>query len=541
MKIIPFCILASLLVASAAEPPPLIPQPVKVETGNGEFIFSVTSGICHDPLFTEEAELFAADLEKLTGRKPQVVTQEMKTFLPSEILLELDKSLDLPASGYHLNVSAHSVKITAKDKAGAYYGTRTLLQLLPAGNAKTWDDTQSATVPSLKITDYPRFDWRGMMLDSGRHIQPVTDIKRFIDWMAFHKLNVFHWHLTEDQGWRIEIKQYPKLTEVGAFRESSPPYGNRKADDGVRYGGFYTQEQIKEIVAYATARHINVVPEIELPGHAAAAIASYPELGNSDIPGYSPKVVTRWGMQSYTFAPKEETFRFLEDVLTEVCALFPSKFIHIGCDEAPKDQWNQSKFAQDLMKQEKLKDAEALQSWFIRRIEKFLESKGRSIIGWDEIQEGGLSKTATMMVWRDEMWGKHALALGNNVVMAAMTHTYFDHYQNPEAQELAKGNEYEAICCLLPLDKVYSYDPASIAENPAQKKQILGTQAQLWSEYFKEFKKVEYHAFPRMAALAEVAWTRLDAKNYDQFSKRLVGVMKHYDAGKLNYSKPSAQ
>jgi hexosaminidase len=356
--------------------------------------------------------------------------------------------------------------------------------------------------------------------------------------MAFHKLNIFHWHLTDDQGWRIEIKKYPKLTEVGAWRDSSPPYGNRNSDDGQRYGGFYTQDQIKDVVAYAAARHITIVPEIEMPGHASAAITSYPELGNSDIPGYAPKVVTRWGVQPYIFAPKEETFRFLEDVLTEVCELFPGKFIHIGGDEAPKTQWKQSQFAQDLIKREGLKNEEELQSWFVRRIGAFLESKNRNLIGWDEIQEGGLPKTATMMVWRDAKWGKHAMALGNNVVMATTSHTYFDYYQNPAATELAKGKEYECIGGNLSLEKVYSYNPTFIAENPAQEKQILGTQAQLWAEYAKDMKKVEYMAFPRIAALAELAWTPLALKNYDDFRKRLDGVMTHYDAGHLNFSKP---
>lgn len=375
------------------------------------------------------------------------------------------------------------------------------------------------------------------MLDVGRHFFEVDEVKNFIDWMSFHKLNVFHWHLTDDQGWRIEIRKYPKLTEIGAWRESTPPYGNRNSDDGKRYGGFYTQAQIKEIVAYASARHITVVPEIEMPGHAAAAIAAYPELGNTDIPNYAPKVMTRWGVHPYTFSPKEETFQFLEDVLSEVCELFPSTFIHVGGDEAPKTQWKESAFAQDVMKREGLKDEEELQSWFIRRIGRFLESKNRRLIGWDEIQEGGLPKTATMMVWSDAKWAKHALAQGNDVVMATTSHTYLDYYQAPSADELAKGPEYEAIGGHLPLEKVYSYNPTFVAENPAQEKQILGTQAQLWSEYLKDMKKVQYMAFPRLAAVAEVAWTPEHLKNYSDFRSRLNGVMKHYDGGNLRYHK----
>ncbi len=536
MKTLVALALVGTLGAAAAAPLPIIPQPVSVAPGDGTFTFTAETAIRHHRELGADAKLFAEDLEKLTGKAPKTVAKELKILLPSAILLDLDPAADLPPSGYRLEITPQSVSIVGKDAAGAFYGTRTLLQLLPAGKL----DGGQTLLPVVKITDYPRFVWRGMHLDCGRHFFPAEDVKRFVNWLAFHKLNVFHWHLTDDQGWRIEIKKYPKLTAIGAFRDSSPPYGNRNSDDGVRYGGFYTQAQIKDIVAYAAARHITIVPEIEMPGHAAAAITSYPELGNTDIPGYAPKVMTRWGVHPYIFAPKEETFTFLQDVLGEVCDLFPSKFIHIGGDEAPKDQWKQSKFAQDLMQREHLKNEEELQSWFVRRICKVLEATGRRLIGWDEIQEGGLPKTASMMVWRDAKWGKHALALGNDVVMATTSHTYFDHYQNPAAAELAKGKEYEAIGGFLPIATVYSYNPAFIAETPAQEKQILGTQAQLWSEYFKDFKKVEYFAFPRVAALAEVAWTPLAAKNYEQFTLRLEGVMKHYDAGNLNYCKPAA-
>ena len=530
---------AALTNVSAAAPLPLIPLPVSVKQLDGSFGISAATAIRYDRGVKAEAELFAADLKTRTGTAPEFAPKEPKYFFPSEIRLDLDPAMDCPAGGYKLDISPKTAVVTGKDAAGVYYGTRSILQLLPPVGDPAWKDPAAVKLPALAIIDFPRFAWRGMMMDVGRNMFPPEDVKRFIDWLAFHKLNVMHWHLTEDQGWRIEIKKYPKLTEVGAFRDSTPPYGNRDSDDGKRYGGFYTQAQIKDIVAYAAARHITIVPEIEMPGHAAAAITSYPELGNSDIPGYAPKVMTRWGVHPYIFAPKDETFRFLEDVLTEVCELFPSKFIHIGGDEAPKTQWQQSKFAQDLMKREGLKNEEQLQSWFVRRIEKILSSKGRRLIGWDEIQEGGLPKTATMMVWRDAKWAKHALAQGNDIVMATTSHTYFDYYQlAPPAAELAKGKEYEAIGGFLPLEKVYSYNPAFVAETPAQEKQILGTQAQLWSEYIQDFKKEEYMAFPRIAALAEVAWTPQAAKNYDDFSSRLAGVMKHYDAGHLNYSKP---
>ncbi len=534
MKTLMTLTLTGLLGTAVAAPLPLIPLPLKVDPGEGAFQFSAETVIRYEADYVSEAKLLAEDLTKLTGTRPKLVVAGLKFSAPSEIYLGSSHNDELSASGYELKVRPDDLVIRGKDAAGVYYGTRTLLQLLPAGKLAGI----SARIPAVTISDGPRFGWRGMMLDVGRHFQTVADVKRLIDWMAFHKLNVFHWHLTEDQGWRIEIKKYPKLTEVGSFRAASPPYGNRKGQDGVRYGGFYTQAEIKDVVAFAAERHITIVPEIEMPGHAAAAIAAYPELGNSDVAGYAPQVMTSWGVHPYTFAPKEETFHFLEDVLGEVCELFPSQFIHIGGDEAPKTQWKQSPGAQEVMQREGLKSEEELQSYFVRRIGKFLASKNRRLIGWDEIQEGGLPQTATMMVWRDVKWGKHALALGNDIVMATNSHLYFDHYQYPAAQELAKGKEYEAIGGLLPLEKVYAYDPAFVAENPAQAKQVLGTQAQLWTEYIQDMKKVEYMAFPRIAAFAEVAWTPPDLKNYENFRLRLEGVMEHYDAGKVNYPKP---
>jgi hexosaminidase len=527
MKSIVAIVLAAAGVAGAV-PPSVIPRPVSIASTAGTFEFSAATGILHAPALAGEAALLADDLARLTGSRPKVAAGRQP--MPSRILLDFG---DLPPSGYQLEVAAGGVTIRGGDPAGVFYGTRTLLQLLPPARRDGPELDGPVALPGVRISDHPRFGWRGMMLDVGRHFHPVPDIKRFIDWLAYHKINVFHWHLTDDQGWRIEIRKYPKLTEVGAWRASSPPYGNRNGDDGRRYGGFYTQEQVREIVAYAAVRHITVVPEIEMPGHAAAAITAYPELGNSDIPGYAPQVMTRWGVHPYVFAPKEETFRFLEDVLTEVCELFPSQYIHIGGDEAPKTQWQQSKFAQEVMKREHLRNEEELQSWFIRRIAKFLDSKMRRLIGWDEIQEGGLPKTATMMVWRDAKWAKHALDQGNNIVMATTSHTYFDYYQHPAAGELAKGVEYEAIGGMLPIEQVYSYDPASVASSEAQKRQILGTQAQLWSEYFKDFSKVEYHAFPRIAALAEVAWSPLEGKDYADFRRRLDTLLKAYDAAGL--------
>lgn len=531
MKTIP--LLLTLLgagAATAADPLPLIPKPVTLQQEDGSFAFSGETGIRYNKALATEAGLLAKDLEKLTGEKPMMASKEQRSMIQSQILLDLDPSSDLPASGYKMMVVPKGILISGKDAAGVFYGTRTLLQLLPAGKI-----SGTVEVPALKISDYPRFKWRGMMLDSGRHFIPVEDVKSFIDWLAFHKLDTLHWHLSEDQGWRIEIKKYPKLTEVGAFRESSPPYGNRNGSDGKRYGDFYTQEQIKNVVAYATARHINIVPEIDMPGHMAAAIAAYPELGNDDIPNYAPKVITIWGIHPYTLAPTEKTFQFIDDMFTEICALFPSTYIHMGGDEAPKTQWEQSPRVQALMKKEGLKDGHDVQSYFVKRVEKILESKGRKLIGWDEIREGGLSPKAAVMSWRGEQGGIDSAREGHDVVMSPNTHMYFDHYQSPAESELAKGVEYEAIGGFLPIDKVYSYDPVPTDLNEKEAEHVLGVQANLWSEYFLDFKKVEYHAFPRIAALAEVAWTPKNEKNYPDFLQRLDGVMKHYDAAGVKH------
>ena len=540
-----------LAISASAEDaslPGVIPLPQRMEVRSGSFTLGPETHIQSDAASLKTAERLAARLRRATGfpfpvnaaaapsatggavtpLRVGVTTEPAKPAKPSAAgggvitLTSHGAKASLGAEGYELTVTPTSATIRATEEAGLFYGAVTLAQLLPPEVfARSTASGVKWSLPCVQIEDQPRFKWRGMMLDVGRHFFKIEDIKPLLDAMALHKLNTFHWHLTDDQGWRIEIKKYPKLTEVGAWRDSSPPYGNRNSDDGQRHGGFYTQDEIREIVAYAAVRHITVVPEIEMPGHASAAIASYPQLGNDDMPGFAPKVMTRWGVHPYIFAPKEETFRFLEDVLTEVCELFPSKFIHIGGDEAPKTQWKKSKFAQDVMQREGLKNEEELQSWFVRRIGKFLESKNRRLIGWDEIQEGGLPKTATMMVWRDSKWAEHALSLGNDVVMATTSHTYLDYSQAPAATELAKGVEFETIGGFLPLSKVYSYNPTFVAKTPAQEKQILGTQGQLWGEYFKSIRKVEYMAFPRLTALAEVAWTPQAARNYDDFLRRL--------------------
>ncbi|MDB6080251.1 MAG: beta-N-acetylglucosaminidase [Akkermansiaceae bacterium] len=541
MKSVLLALALATVALSAADIPPLIPLPKELQQRDGSFAVykpEILAAIRYDGALENEAKLFEGELEARFHSPLKMVKEEAKIRLPQEIHLDLDPSLSLGPGGYTLEVAPDKVVIKGKDAAGAWYGTRSILQMLPPKGDETWATTKGIYLPAVSITDEPRFQWRGMMLDSGRHFIPVENVKGFIDWLAFHKFNRLHWHLTDDQGWRIEIKKYPKLTEVGAYRDSTPPYGNRNSDDGKRYGGFYTQEQIKEVVAYATERHITVMPEIDMPGHMAAAIAAYPQLGNSDIPDYAPKVANRWGVHPYILAPTEETFGFIDDVLTELCGLFPSEYIHIGGDEAPKDQWEKSPRVKALMEKEHLKNGHDVQSYFIKRVEKILEAKNRKLIGWDEIREGGLSPQATVMSWRGEDGGIASAKEGHDVVMASNTHLYLDHYQAPGPSELAKNVNLEEIGGFQPIYHVYEYDPVPHSLTKDEAKHVLGVQAQLWAEYMHDWKKVEYQAFPRIAAVAEVAWTPVNRKNYDSFRSRLTGIMKHYDAAGVNRGEP---
>jgi len=456
---------------------------------------------------------------------------------PRAVTLRLEPALKktLGTEGYRLSSRAAGVTIRAATAQGVFYGTQSLRQLLPPETERLGAGAAPGlTVPALEITDRPRFGWRGAMLDPARRFLSVAETKRFIDTMVLHKLNVLHWHLVDDQGWRLEIKKYPKLTEVGAWRTESPRYGNRDEGDGTPHGGFYTQAQIREVVAYAAERFITVVPEIELPGHVASVVAAYPQLGNRDVPGFAPKVVTRWGIQPYTYAPSEPVFGFLTDVMAEVVQLFPSKFVHIGGDEAIKDQWQQSAFAQKAIRKLGLKDEHELQSWFIRRVETILARHGRRLIGWDEIQEGGLSPTATMMVWRDWKWAEFAIAQGNDVVMSPTTHCYLDHYQaDPKTTD-----EPEAIGGHNPLENVYALDPVPPGLKPAQQKYVLGVQGNLWGEYLTSARQVEYMAYPRLSALAEVGWTPPARKDWAGFRARLEPLLKRLELLGVNFRRP---
>jgi len=420
--------------------------------------------------------------------------------------------------GYKLSITPQKIHISASKKAGFFYAIQSLKQLMQK------DEQGSITFPSVEITDYPRFAYRGMHLDVARHFYDVQDVKRHIDLLAYHKFNHFHWHLTEDQGWRIEIKKYPKLTEIGAWREGTliGHYNDQPHQfDGKRYGGFYTQEEVKEVVKYAQERCITIIPEIEMPGHAQAAIAAYPYLGCT---GQKLEVWQKWGISDNVFCPTEETFSFLEDVLKEVVALFPGKYIHIGGDECPKTQWKESPFCQQLMKELSLKDEHELQSYFIQRIERFLNAQGKQVIGWDEILEGGLAPNATVMSWRGAKGGQEAAESGHDVIMTPTSYCYFDYYQSDHPDEpLAIGG-------FLPLEKVYSYEPIPPNLSPEAHKHVLGAQANVWTEYIPTREKLDYMAFPRACAMAEVGWVQKEQRNFDDFVQRLLPHMDRLEA-----------
>ena len=453
--------------------------------------------------------------------------------------------LDSKISGsYILESNSKATTISGFDDAGISYGIQTLIQLLQTSNPLSNVKKFSLSIPQLSIIDYPRFQYRGMHLDVARHFYPVSFIKKYIDYLAAYKFNTFHWHLTDDQGWRIEIKKYPKLTEVGGFRNGTiigryPGKGN----DNLRYGGFYTQAQIKEIVQYAADKYITVIPEIEMPGHASAAIASYPQLScfpneDTQVPvdcawngsRKSKQVQQTWGVFEDVFAPTDYTFNFLQDVLDEVITLFPSKYIHIGGDECPKEAWKKSEVCQQLIKENNLKDEHGLQSYFINTIEKYLNTKGKNIIGWDEILEGGLAPNATVMSWRGEAGGIEAAKQGHTVVMTPGKPVYFDHSQSKNEDSVTIGG-YNSI------EDVYAYEPIPAALNSQQAKYVLGAQANIWTEYMKNERKVEYMLFPRIAALSEVLWSPKEKRNWNDFERRLPAIFENLEKQKINYSK----
>ncbi len=502
----------------------IIPQPKSVELGYSTLTVDENFVISYDDeVLLPEANYFAELLEKTLGVKLQTVPDSESASMA--IALKLSSKNGVSDESYSLSIRKNGVTVTANSSKGIFYGFQSLVQIF----LSNIDQDGKIAVSTLEIADSPRFKYRGMHLDVGRHLFPPAFIKKYIDLLAFYKFNTFHWHLTEDQGWRIEIKKYPKLTEVGAWRkETLIGHGGKKPYkfDGKPYGGFYTQDEIRDVVAYAAKRHITIIPEIEMPGHSLAALASYPELGCTGGPY---EVAARWGVFQDIYCTKDETFEFLENVLLEVMDLFPSKYIHIGGDEAPKTRWEECPVCQATIKREGLKDEHQLQSYFIRRIEKFLNSHGRQIIGWDEILEGGLAPNATVMSWRGTEGGIDAAKQKHDAIMSPGSHCYFDHYQSKAKSEpLAIGG-------FLPLSKVYSYEPVPEALSQEEAKHILGAQANVWTEYMETPDYVEYMILPRMAALAEVNWTEKDKKDWELFKKKVQQHYLYYETLGYNY------
>lgn len=537
-KLLSLPLLFLILVVKAQNKVVIIPEPVSMEMHSGNFNFTTATHIVAGNEGSHEAKMLNYYLKKLYGFSLPV-KNKIGSEKGSSIVFKLVKAGE-KKDAYNLEAISDKIIISSASNEGLFYGMQTLLQLLP--ETKEVSLSEGFSIPQVSIKDYPRFQYRGMHLDVGRHFFGVDYIKKYIDYLAYFKYNTFHWHLTEDQGWRIAIKKYPKLTSVGGFRNGTiighyPGTGN----DNEKYGGFYTQDEIKDVVKFAQERFITIIPEIEMPGHASAAIAAYPELScfpdrSTPISAKTPwsgsldgkQVQQTWGVFDDIFTPTENTFKFLENVLDEVIALFPSKYIHIGGDEAPKTYWKESAFCQKLIKQKNLKDEHGLQSYFIQRIEKYLNSKGRRIIGWDEILEGGLAPNATVMSWRGEKGGIDAAKEHHDVIMTPTTYCYFDYSQTKNDDSLTIGG-------FLPLEKVYNYEPIPKELDPSEAKYILGAQGNLWTEYVANPQKVEYMIFPRMSALSEVVWSSKDSRDFDRFKNELPDLYKKYQLWDASY------
>ncbi|MDQ3996753.1 MAG: beta-N-acetylhexosaminidase [Gemmatimonadota bacterium] len=516
----------------------VIPQPTRLTPGSGEFVITSRTTVWADDASAAIGRQLAASLAPATGFMLEV--RSGADAPPGSIQLRQDTSLapGLGREGYRLDVRPDGVVAQAAEPAGLFYAIQTIRQLLPP---EIFRSSQVAgltwSMPAVTIEDVPRFGWRGAHLDVARHFMPKEFVKKYIDLLALHKMNSFHWHLTEDQGWRIEIRKYPRLTEVGAWRKETV-VGRPNRDttknkyDGTRHGGFYTQADVREVVAYAAERFVNVVPEIEMPGHAQAAIAAYPWLGN--YPDRQLEVWNRWGVNENILNAEPRTIAFMQDVLAEVLELFPSKFIHVGGDEAVKTQWRSSPRAQARIRELGLRNEAELQSWFIRQMDAYLAARGRRLVGWDEILEGGIAPGATVMSWRGVRGGIAAARAGHDVVMAPTTYTYFDYYQSPN-----RDSEPLAIGGLLPLDSVYGFEPIPADLEPQYAKHVLGAQGQLWTEYMPTSRQVEYMAFPRMTALAEVVWSPKERKHFADFSRRLDVHLRRLDELQVNYRKPN--
>ena len=530
-KLIIFLLALSALAPAKAESSRygIIPAPKAIVPAEGAFTLKNTTVLvveARDTLFLEVAGDFAAQVALTTGYKLLPGTADSR----SRIVLR--QTAGLGDEAYRLTVAPDEVLVEASSAHGAFYGIQTLCQLLPAA---IYGDTRAKGVrwqaPCCRIEDEPHFPYRGMMLDVGRYFMPKETVKKFIDLMAMHKLNRLQWHLTEDQGWRIEIRKYPELTRRGAWRDRSdlrPAEDGRPEKDPQPYGGYYTRQQVREIVRYAADRFIEIVPEIEMPGHGLAALTSYPWLGCTGGP-YS--VWTHWGISDDVYcAGKETTFEFVEEVLSEVLDLFPSKLIHIGGDECPKSRWKACPHCQRRIREEGLKDEYELQSYFIRRIERWMHTRGREIIGWDEILQGGVSKTAIIMSWNGKEPGIKAARQGNPVIMVPKWHCYFDYSQtsDPDRYEPLGNPRY------VPVRQVYRLEPCDQLALPDQKR-IMGVQCNLWTEYIGDIGHAQHMVLPRMAALSEIGWA-CDRKDYNDFVRRVPALVRIYEAEGYRYA-----
>jgi hexosaminidase len=510
----------ALCALPAAAGPGVIPQPAKIEPGSGSFGVSSATTIQAaggDAAALQGARYLSA-LWKRSNRLTLPVVSQANVPTTATSLICFRTEPGFAAEAYRLKVSPHRITISATTAAGLFYGAVTLWQLLPAGPG-------AGEIGAQTIIDEPRYPWRGLMLDSSRHFQSPAFVRSMIDWMAWHKLNVLHWHLTDDQGWRLEIRRYPKLTSVGAWRMPASVPGSDKQKP---YGGFYTQQQVREIVAFAATRHVQIVPEIDMPGHAQAALAAYPELGAIDSHPSLP-VSAKWGVHSHLFNLEPGTFEFLESVLDEVLQLFPSRYIHIGGDEAVKDEWNASAAVQARARQLGISDADALQTYFTQKIGGYLAAKGRRAVGWDEILQPGLAADAVVMSWHGASVARAAAIGGNDTVLAPDPLLYLDHRQSPLA------TEPPGRILIISLKSVYEFEPHDAELTETQEKHVLGLQADLWTEYMQTERQVDWMALPRAAALAEVGWSP-QQRNWPDFLRRLAAMFVRYRAVGINYA-----
>ena len=510
----------------------IIPMPASVEAKSGVFTIDKNT-VFVVPIGADDVNVALKYLnDKLNNSAGFALASSSIKADKNAISVELTSDIT-NSEGYELSVTKSGISIKAQTANGVFYAMQSIRQMLPVAIENQQVTKNIALeVPCCEIKDAPRYAYRGLHLDVCRHFFDVAFVKKYIDIMAMQKFNRFHWHLTDDQGWRIEIKKYPKLTQIAAYRKETliGSYMNKpERYDGTRYGGFYTQEEIKDVVQYAKERFVTIVPEIETPGHALAALAAYPEFASTKGPF---ETGTRWGVYDDVFCPKEETFTFLEDVWAETIALFPGEYVHIGGDECPKTRWKGSEFCQNLMKKEGLKNEMELQSYFIRRMEKFINAKGKRLIGWDEILEGGLSDNATVMSWRGTEGGIAAAKQHHDAIMTPSPYCYFDHYQSKD-----KKNEPLAIGGFTDVEKVYSYDPTPKELSADEAKHILGAQANLWTEYITSTKQLEYMAFPRAVALSEVVWSPLEKKDWTNFKSRWTIESIRFSALNVNFAK----